>query len=127
MDETDIDDGEWQAAAVNEGAELKHSRLLHRTLERMEDTMVLVPSSCGTIYRSKVVTKYVYRNDENRHFITVKYVNDHPKWADDDRTDWTMKSADHTEDVSMHTLRQCRCNDVSHVTLGALLREQSVS
>ena len=65
MDETDIDDGEWQAAAVNEGAELKHSRLLHRTLERMEDTMVLVPSSCGTIYRSKVVTKSVHENDEN--------------------------------------------------------------
>ena len=57
MDETDIDDGEWQAAAVNEGAELKHSRLLHRTLERMEDTMVLVPSSRGMIYKQNLVSK----------------------------------------------------------------------
>ena len=69
--------------------------------------MVLVPSSRGTIYRSKKVTKSVHENDENRQFITVKYVNDPPKWADDDQTDWTMKSAAYIEDALMHTLRQC--------------------
>ena len=45
-----------------------------------------------------------------------------PKWADDDRTDWTMKSAAHAEDLSMHTLRQCGYNDVFNFTVGALLR-----
>ena len=50
-----------------------------------------------------------------------------PKWADYDQTDWTMKSAAHTEDVSMHTLRQCGYNDLFNFTVGALLREQSVS
>ena len=33
-----------------------------------------------------------------------------------------MKSAAHAEDASMHTLRQCGYNGVSHVTVGALLR-----
>ena len=50
-----------------------------------------------------------------------------PKLVDDDRTDWTMKSAAHTEDVSMHVLRQCGYNDLFNFTVGALLREQSVS
>ena len=50
-----------------------------------------------------------------------------PKWADNDLTDWTMKVTAHAEDVSMHTLRQCGYNDVSNVTVGALLHEQSVS
>ena len=59
--------------------------------------------------------------DKKRQFISVKYVNDHQKWADDDRTDSTMKSAAHIEDVSMHTLRQCNYNDMSNVTVGALL------
>ena len=54
--------------------------------------MVLVPSSRGTIYKSCALRKSVHRNDEIRQFITVKYVNDPPKWADDDRTDWTMKT-----------------------------------
>ena len=29
---------------------------------------------------------------KNRQFITVKYVIDPPKWADNDQTDWTMKT-----------------------------------
>ena len=52
IDETDIDDGERQTAARNEGHELKHSRLLGSPLGEMRDTMVLVPSSRGTIYKS---------------------------------------------------------------------------
>ena len=50
-----------------------------------------------------------------------------PKLVDDDRTDWTMKVTAHAEDFSMHTLRQCSYNDVSTVTVSALLHEQSVS
>ena len=56
--------------------------------------MVLVPSSRGTIYKSCALWKSVHRNDENRQYITVKYVNNPPKWADDDRTDWTMKTTE---------------------------------
>ena len=65
----------------------------------MGDTMVLVPSSRGMIYKSCALRKYVYRNDENWHFIPVKYVNDPPKWADDDQTDWTMKATAHAGDI----------------------------
>ena len=52
MDETDIDDGGRSEAAVNEGNEFIHSRLLDRPLRGMRDTMVLVPYSRGTIYKS---------------------------------------------------------------------------
>ena len=52
MDETDVDDGGQPEAPVNEGNELKHSRLLDRPLQRMRDTMVLVSSSRGMIYKS---------------------------------------------------------------------------
>ena len=34
----------------------------------------------------------MHSEEKKRHCITVKYVNDPPKWADDDRTDWTMKT-----------------------------------
>ena len=51
MDETDIDDGGRPEAARNEGDELKHSRLLVRPLGGMRDTMVLVLSSRGMIYK----------------------------------------------------------------------------
>ena len=54
---TDIDDGEWQAAAVNEGNELKYSHLLGSPLERMRDMMVMVPSSRDMIYKSCALRK----------------------------------------------------------------------
>ena len=87
-----IDDGRRPEAAVNEGNELKHSRLFVHPLGGIRDTMALVPSSHGTIYKSYALWKYVHRNEEKLQFITVKYVNDPPKGADDDRTDWTMKT-----------------------------------
>ena len=85
------DDGERPTATRNGEIGFMLSQLFVDTRLRMRDTMALVSSSHGTIYRSKRVTKYVYRNDENRQFIMVKYLNDPPKWADDDRTDWTVK------------------------------------
>ena len=94
-----IDDGGRPEAAVNKGDELKHSCLLGSPLGGMRDTMVLVPSSRGIIYNNCAFRKYVYRNDENWHFIPVKYVNDPPKWADDDQTDWTMKATAHAGDI----------------------------
>ena len=57
MNETDIDNGGRPEAVVNEGDELKHSRLLDRPLKGMRDTMVVVPSSHGTIYKSCVLRK----------------------------------------------------------------------
>ena len=57
MDETDIDDGGRPEAVVNEGNELKHSCLLGSPLEQMRDTMVLVPSSRGIIYKQNLVSK----------------------------------------------------------------------
>ena len=57
MDETDIDDGGQPEAAVNEGNELKHSRLLVHPLQRMRDTMALVPSSRVTVYKSCLLSK----------------------------------------------------------------------
>ena len=57
MDETDIDDGGQPEAAVNEGNELKHFRLLISPLGRMRKTMVLVPSSRGMIYKQNLVSK----------------------------------------------------------------------
>ena len=57
IDETDIDDGGRPEAAVNEGNELKHSRLLLGPLGEMGDTMVLVLSSPGTIYKRNLVSK----------------------------------------------------------------------
>ena len=80
MDETDIDDGGRPEAELNEGNELKHSRWSFCPLKGIGDTMVLIPSSHGKIYRRKVVTKSVHKNDENRQFITVKYVNDPQSW-----------------------------------------------
>ena len=50
MDETDIDDGGRSEAAVDEGHELKHSRLLGSPLGRMRKTMVLVSSSRGKFF-----------------------------------------------------------------------------
>ena len=47
-----IDNGGRPEAVVDEGDELKHSCLLVRPLEGMGDTMVLVPSSRGIIYKS---------------------------------------------------------------------------
>ena len=107
MDETDIDDGGRPEAAVNEGNELKHSRLLGSPLRRMRKTMVLVPFSRDTIYKSCGLRKQIHRNDENRQFITVKYVFDHPKWVDDDRTDWTMKT----------TTRNKRCKSALYYSM----------
>ena len=52
-----IDDDERTAAAVNEGNEFIHSRLLGSPLGRMRDTMVLVPSLRGTIYKSRALSK----------------------------------------------------------------------
>ena len=52
-----IDDGGPSEAAVDEGNEFIDYRLLGSRLERIRDTMVLVPSSRGIIYRSKVVSK----------------------------------------------------------------------
>ena len=46
------DDGGIPEAAVNEGNALEHPRLLVHPLRGMEDTMVLVLSACGTIYKS---------------------------------------------------------------------------
>ena len=57
MDETDIDDGGQPEAAVNEGNELKHSCLLVCPIGGIRDTMALVPSSRGIIYKRKVVSK----------------------------------------------------------------------
>ena len=57
IDETDIDDGGRSEAAVNEGNESKDSRLLDRPLGGMRKTMVLVPSSRGTIYKQNLVSK----------------------------------------------------------------------
>ena len=87
-----IDDGGRPEAAVDEASEFIHSCLLRCTNLKVRNTMALVPSSHGTIYERNLVSKSVHRNDENRHFITVKYVKDPPKWADDDRADWTMKA-----------------------------------
>ena len=52
MDETDIEDGGRPEAAVNEGNQLKHSRMLRCTILNMGDTLVLVLSLRGTIYKS---------------------------------------------------------------------------
>ena len=60
--------------------------------EHMRDRMVLVPFLRDTIYKSCGLRKQIHRNDEKWQLITVKYVSDHPKRADDDRTDWTMKT-----------------------------------
>ena len=57
IDETDIDNGGRPEAARNEGNELEHSRLLGIPLGRMRKTMVLVPSSCGIIYKRNMVSK----------------------------------------------------------------------
>ena len=51
------DNGGRPEAAVNEERELKHSRLPLCTNLKMGDTMVLVPSSRGIIYKRKVVSK----------------------------------------------------------------------
>ena len=51
IDETDIDDGGRPDAVVDEGNELEHSRLSVRPLQRMRNTMVLVSSSLGEIYK----------------------------------------------------------------------------
>ena len=71
----------WTSGSGGERSnERKQSILLQCTILNMGDTMVLVPSSRGEIYRSKVVTKSVHENDEKRQFITVKYVNDPQSW-----------------------------------------------
>ena len=36
-----------------------------------------------------------------------------------------MKATAHAEDLLMHTLRECGYNDVSNVTVGALLRPKN--
>ena len=84
-----IDDSVWQtAAAVNEANEFIHFQLFHSILERMKDTIALVPLSHGTIYKRKSGFQVDTRQSmKNWQFITVKYVNDPPKWVNDDRTD----------------------------------------
>ena len=57
MNETGIDNGGRPEAVVNEGDELKHSHLRVRPLGGVGDTMVLVSSSCGTIYKSCALRK----------------------------------------------------------------------
>ena len=57
MDETDIDDSVWQTATRNGEIEFMLSQLFVGTLLRMRDTMVLVPSSRGTIYKSCALSK----------------------------------------------------------------------
>ena len=57
IDETDIDDGGRPEAAVNEASERKESILLQYTILNMGDTMALVPSSRGTIYKSYLLQK----------------------------------------------------------------------
>ena len=57
MDETDIDDGRRPGATVNGESEFIHSRLLVCPLGRIRDTMVLVLSSRGMIYKQNLVSK----------------------------------------------------------------------
>ena len=57
IDENYIDDGGLPEATVNEEREFIHSRLLCCTLECTRDTMVLVSSSRGTIYKRKLGSK----------------------------------------------------------------------
>ena len=73
------------------------------------------------------VTKVGTRKRRKTTIYYGKVCKRPPKLVDDDRTDWTTKVIAHAEDVSMHTLRQCGYNDVSNVTVGAILHEQSVS
>ena len=54
--------------------------------------MALVSVSRDKFYKRYRWKKYAHGVDEKRGNITVKYVIDPPKWADNDRTDWTIKT-----------------------------------
>ena len=59
------DDGVWQMASTNEGNELKHSKLLQRTIELMGDTMALVSSSCSIINENYASRCQEHDNDHD--------------------------------------------------------------
>ena len=78
---------------MNKVIEFIHFQLFHCTLEWMRDTMALVSVSRDKFYKRYRWKKYAHGVDEKRGNITVKYVIDPPKWADNDRLKRTMKTA----------------------------------
>ena len=54
--------------------------------------MVLVASSCGIIYKSYALRRQVHNKRRKTTKYYGKVCNRPPRWADNDRTDWTMKT-----------------------------------
>ena len=120
-----INDGVWQTAARNVEVVLKHSHLFQSMHWRMRGTMALVPSSCGKIYKSYALRRQVH----NKRWNTTKYYGKACIRPQSGPTmTWRIgrwRRLLEVSHISVNTLRQCGDNDVSNVTVSALLHATS--